>query len=162
MMSDYEFRTSRRLFAMLMLVLATGLGLSRSVVGQVQTDLVFLMDGSGSVEQCLFEFQKEAITKMICGGDCDNCVDTYLPHDGSLAISVIVFSGFFVPEGAETYVELTILDSPQTAETVCTTLESIPWPGTGATTQVAGLNMARQVLEDSTTGGDGAVGDYLV
>ncbi len=116
-------------------------------IATVQTDVVFLLDRSGSVEQCVFDFQLAAISELICGGDCSqqSCSDEHLLHDGSVAVTVLTFGW---NGGVETVVEKETLDETS-SPILCATIRGFSrGTGNGATRLFAALEEAKRILEE--------------
>lgn len=112
----------------------------------VETDLVFILDRSAGVEQCLFDFQLAAVSKLICGGDCSqqSCSDNHLPHDGSVAVTVLTFGWV---GGVEIILNKETLNSTS-AQTICSTIRDFDRsPGNSLSVLFAGLQEAKELLE---------------
>lgn len=63
-----ELKAPQWLFCPMFLIASTFVGLvpAGSAFGDVQADMVFLIDGSQSVAACPFTFEKDAIANLIC------------------------------------------------------------------------------------------------
>jgi len=68
---------NRAYIAMTLVVLT----MARSSLATLKTEIVFVIDGSGGIEPCLFEFQKKALQAIVCGGACVSCNDANIPHN---------------------------------------------------------------------------------
>ena len=77
-------------------------------------DVIFLIDGSGSVSPPAFALQIEAIKACLCGPGAP------LAADGSVAIGVVQFSDF-----ARTDIPLTVLEDQAGADAFCERLDLI-------------------------------------
>jgi len=103
-------------------------------------DVIFLIDGSGSVSLPAFELQLEAIKTCVCGPGAP------LAADGTTAVGAVQFSSF-----ARVEVPLTVLESPADAEDFCAQLDLIDRMAAG-TSMLPGLQIVRQMLDNSQDG----------
>ena len=108
----------RGVFGLLVMVVATlGLAQERASGAYTGSDVVFVIDGSGSIsggQTGAFELQKQVIRYSLCGPDA------FVSADGRVAVAVIQFSSSVTVE-----IPLTLLDSPATAQAVCVDINQI-------------------------------------
>ncbi|MCG3136806.1 MAG: hypothetical protein HJJLKODD_00642 [Phycisphaerae bacterium] len=79
-----------------------------------QADIVFVIDGSGSIDGYDFDKQKQAIQEALTGPN------SIIPANGSAAVAVVQFSSF-----ARSEVTLTVINSPATAISVANAVANI-------------------------------------
>ncbi len=77
-------------------------------------DVIFIIDGSGSITDDGFQDQLKGIVDCLCGAAA------IIPTDGSASVTVIQFTDV---ECAD--VALTVIDSPATAQSVCDTVAGL-------------------------------------
>ena len=103
-------------------------------------DIIFVVDGSGSIDENEWTLQKEGIV------DCLNGPDAVIPADGSASIAVIQFSDVeCIP------VPLTVIDSAVTAEALATTIEGLELIESSTQLAIA-LERAFEIFRDQGTG----------
>ena len=103
-------------------------------------DLVYVIDGSGSIAPSIFELQKEGVKRTICGPSA------IVPPDGTVAVAVIQFSDQSAIE-----IPLTVIDSTATAEIVCANINIIGQL-TGTTQLAPALSAAYDMLQTEAGG----------
>ncbi|MBI4579173.1 MAG: VWA domain-containing protein [Planctomycetes bacterium] len=90
-----------------------------SATGLETTDIIFLVDSSGSLpfgSTGAWALEKQGIINCISGPNA------FIPHDGSVAISVIQFSDYPRVE-----IQLTRIDSPSTAAALISSIEQMEY-----------------------------------
>lgn len=132
---------TRLWLAALIAVLGAGFGaVPASAQGApATTDVVFLVDGSGSIDSTDFAIQKVGITTALGNA-------SFFPLDGSVAVSLIQWS-------SSVRVELprTVLGSPADRDAAIATVNGIMQIG-GGTNPALGINAYSQVLTELGTG----------
>jgi len=106
-----------------------------SAPGSELVDIVFVIDGSGSIDENEFLLQKEGIKNCIVGNNA------FIPSDGTVAIAVIQFS-----DSVNTEIHLTTIDSPSTAATIADDIDDITWMD-GSTYLALGMQRAIDVFK---------------
>jgi hypothetical protein len=104
------------------------------------SQIVFLLDGSGSVSAGTFAMQRRAVRDCVCAPGT--------PLDGSVSVAVVQFS-----QTARIEIPLTVLDSPGAAGAFCDQVDSLVRLN-GGTRILPGLELARDVFEDADPGAD--------
>lgn len=107
--------------------------------GHLQTELVFALDGSGSISASDWLLQLEGIA----GALEDPAI---IPRDGSAAIGVVQFASYSREE-----IPLTVIDSESTALALAADVRSIPQMR-GGTCMSCGIDTARDMLVPGTSG----------
>jgi len=104
------------------------------------TDIIFVIDGSGSVDT-EFNLQKQGVIDSICGAGA------FIPADGSTAIAVIQFSD---AADLRVEVELTVLDNTN-IDDICTCIDNISQIGNG-TELLPALQKAEWIFDNEALG----------
>jgi len=107
-------------------------------------DLVFVIDGSNSINSGGFPLQKEGIKNCVVGPD------KFIPYDGTVAVAVIQFSDEFT---TAVEIHLTVIDSEETAINFNTAVDDITQIE-GWTSLDEGLRQAIGVFEEEAFGED--------
>ncbi|MBI1742979.1 VWA domain-containing protein [Candidatus Acetothermia bacterium] len=112
------------------------LGLKSSVAwGTPTTQLVFIVDGSGSISSADFTTVKSGIAAAILA---------QIPTDGSIEITVVQFAGDIVGD-ARVEVPPTAITSSTVRSNVATTIQNIT-KANGTTPMAAGINLAKNTI----------------
>ena len=112
------------------------LGLKSSVAwGTPATQLVFIVDGSGSISSADFITVKSGIAAAILA---------QIPTDGSIEITVVQFAGNIVGD-ARVEVPPTAITSSAVRSNVATTIQNIT-KANGTTPMAAGINLAKNTI----------------
>ncbi|USN99631.1 MAG: VWA domain-containing protein [Phycisphaeraceae bacterium] len=106
------------------------------------SDVIFLVDGSGSVSAPTFQMQLDAIRGCVCGPGAP------LVLDGSFAVGVVQFSF-----NARIEIPLTVLDGQASAEAFCEALDLIVRYNS-STRLLPGLDLAAGMFAGSLEGTD--------
>ncbi len=130
----YRSRVSIMVFALIVALLAVGApNPGAAQVASAGLDLVFLVDGSGSIDATDWEIQKTGIANALQ----DRSVFVL---DGSVAISVVQWSS-----STETEIPYTLLDSQATLDALVTAVTAMVQNG-GGTSPHLGLNAGVALL----------------
>lgn len=108
-------------------------------------DVIFVVDGSGSVSAPAFRLQLDAIRNCVCAPGAP------LRLDGSVAVGVVQFS-----RHARVEVPLTVLDGPDAADAFCDAVDTIVRLN-GSTRLLPGLAHAEAMFAGSVEGTDRAM-----
>ncbi len=108
--------------------------------GQATADVIFIIDGSGSIDPATFTLQKEGIIECICGPDA------ILPADGSTSVAVIQFTDVECED-----VPFTLIDSSATATELCNTIAALPQVE-GPTNLTPALDLAEEIFRNQGNG----------
>lgn len=103
-------------------------------------DIIFLVDGSGSVSPPAFELQIDAIRACLCGPGAP------LPADGSVAVGIVQFSDF-----ARMEMPLTVLEDRAAADAFCAQLDLIDQISSN-TRILPGLAIVEDMFADAQDG----------
>jgi hypothetical protein len=103
-------------------------------------DVVFVLDGSGSIDASVFELQKQGVIDRVTGPAA------LIPADGTCAVAVIQFSDYGC-----VHVPLTVIDSPQTADEFASRVTQIVQLE-GGTVMSTGLSEAYTIFDSDAAG----------
>jgi len=81
-------------------------------------DIIFLIDGSGSIGSAMYQLQKDGIINYVCGPD------TIVPRDGTATLTLIEFW-----DEAEVQIDPMVIDSPSQADLFCYRVSQLNQPG---------------------------------
>lgn len=103
-------------------------------------DVIFLIDGSGSVSRNAFALQLDAIRNCVCAPGAP------VRLDGSVSVAVVQFSF-----AARIEIEPMVLAGPEEAQAFCAAVDSVVQMR-GLTRALPGLEICEDLFEDSASG----------
>ena len=140
-------------------VLATLILAAAASQGAVEKDICLALDGSSSMGSANFDIQKNATADTI-----ENA--TFVPADGTVAISVIQFGS-----SAQLEVSRTVIDSPATATVVANQIRAISYADGFSTHTEAAITLcqnslvlgdsAKHIIDISTDGNPESLSDTI-
>ena len=87
------------------------------IAGYQRVDIIFILDGSGSIGSRHFQVEKDSIVDCLCGPNAD------IPANGAVAVAVLQFTNIEIVE-----IAMALIDSPATAQAICDQIDGTP-PG---------------------------------